>query len=427
MMAAEWEAESMLSSSSSEEEEVEWKVRGCTVRDCVCSWHFYGSPQTPRVAPGTDCLRIPAGADPSPAWSLIVGVKDGAALRLRRLRVARSGRILGRSDDALEFFNDIQRPTAQGFSASAALAPGGRSLCVLHQADNEKPQALQLTLQPQTADTDELHLPEIQGTSRCIPISTGGQFWALSATVIHGFEFSLLMRRLVPGDAGNGWQQVGEAYTSPHVRDDSPGRWFLQGFAVLPLPEAKQLILVSFKQKGLFFTFAPDSGEWTRVPTDATRRLDYVPIPGRAVYVEQDQAVYMLRHNTIYAYKLTYQGDDQGRRQLKLDPPIKIDTVCPFYSCDGYGFLARLGDRLMCSVWISLGFGEPCLCDNLHAIVTTFHLHSPAQGQGGIKVIHSSFRRVDIEPNERTRNSAFYWRTRTRTLRCCSNTKGRRI
>uniref|UniRef100_A0ACD5VCC7 Uncharacterized protein n=1 Tax=Avena sativa TaxID=4498 RepID=A0ACD5VCC7_AVESA len=398
MMAAEWEAESMLSSSSSEEE-VEWKMPGCTVHDCVCHWHFYGSPQTPRVAPGTDCLRIPAGADPSPAWSLIVGVKDGAALRLRRLRVARSGRILGRSDGELEFFHDIQMPTRQGFSASAALAPGGRSLCVLHQADNEKPQTVRLTLQPQTADdTDELHLPEIQETSRCIPISTGGQFWALSATVRHGFEFSVLMRRLVPGD-GDGWQQVGETYTSPHVRDDSPGDWFLQGFAVLPLPEAKQLILVSFKQKGLFFTFAPHSGDWTRVPTDATRLLDYVPIPGRAVYVEQDQAVYMLRHNTIYAYKLTYQDDDQGRQQLSLDPPIKMDTVCPFNSCQGYGFLARLGDRLMCSVWISLALLEPCLCDNLHAIVTTFHLRSPAQG--GIQVLHSSFRRVDIEPKRR--------------------------
>jgi hypothetical protein len=32
---------------------------------------------------------------------------EGAVLRLKRLRVARSGRILGRSDDALEFFHDI--------------------------------------------------------------------------------------------------------------------------------------------------------------------------------------------------------------------------------------------------------------------------------------------------------------------------------
>jgi hypothetical protein len=39
----------------------------CTVRDCVCQWHFFSSPRTPRVAPGRDYLCIPAGADHGPA------------------------------------------------------------------------------------------------------------------------------------------------------------------------------------------------------------------------------------------------------------------------------------------------------------------------------------------------------------------------
>jgi hypothetical protein len=56
---------------------------------------------------------------------------EGAVLRLKRLCAARSGRILGRSDDALEFFDDIGLPTGRGFSTSAALAPDARSLCVL--------------------------------------------------------------------------------------------------------------------------------------------------------------------------------------------------------------------------------------------------------------------------------------------------------
>jgi hypothetical protein len=343
-----------------------------------------------------DYACIPDAADHGRTWSLLVGVMDGAVLRLKRLRVASSGRILGRSDDALDFFHDIDMPTGRGwFSASAALAPDSHSLWVLHQASEQNPQALQLTLQPQHTSTEELHLPEIELiSSRCISISAGGHLWALSAIVEHDVKFSVLMRRLVPGV---GWQQVGSAFTGPYIHDESPlwGRWFLQGYVVLP---DAALILVSFKQKGLFLTFAPDSGDWTVVPVDATRLRDYVPISGRGVYIEEDQAICMLGHNTIYAYKLSYYQDEQGRQQLRqLDPPITIDAVCPFNSCKGYGFLTRLKDRLMCSVWISLAWREPCLCGNLHAIVTTFHLHDLAEG--GIVVLHSSFRRVDMLPN----------------------------
>jgi hypothetical protein len=266
-------------------------------------------------------------------------------------------------------------------------------------------------------------LPEIEVTSRCIPISAGGHFWALSAVVEHDVKFSVLMRRLVPGV---GWQQVGHAFTSPYIHDESPlwGHWFLQGYAVL---RDAALIIVSVRQNGLFITFSPGSGDWTLVPTDATRSRDYVPILGRGVYIEQDQAIYMLRHNTIYAYKLTYYQDDQGRQQLRqLDPPIKIDSVCPFNSRKGYGFLTRLHDRLMCSVWISMAWREPCLCYNLHAIVTTFHLRDPAQG--GIEVLHSSFRQVDMVPNPANQEFCFLleYEDKDSPPRCCSNTKGRR-
>ncbi|XP_047072758.1 uncharacterized protein LOC124682037 [Lolium rigidum] len=175
---------------------------------------------------------------------------------------------------------------------------------------------------------------------------------------------------------------------------------FLQGYAVIP--DAK-LILVSFQQYGLFLTFAPSSGRWTRVltHTDKKRSERYLPIVGRGAYVEQHKAVYFLRNNIIYAYKLTYQKDDQGRmQQLKLDLPVLIDYVCPFTPGKGYGILTRLAGLRMCSVWISLAQRTPCPCENLHAIVTTFDLldiQDPAEG--GIKLLHSTYRRVDMVPN----------------------------
>ncbi|XP_071684968.1 uncharacterized protein [Lolium perenne] len=169
------------------------------------------------------------------------------------------------------------------------------------------------------------------------------------------------------------------------------------------IPDAK-LILVSFAQYGLFFTFATDSGTWTRVltDTDKTRSQRYLPILHRAIYVQHHKAVYFLMDNAIYAYKLTYQKDDQGgmQQQLKLDLPVLIDFVCPFKSDHGYGLLTRLSSHLMCAVWISLASYDKCPCHNLHAIVTTFYLHDAQDpAQGGIKVLHSTYRRLDMAPN----------------------------
>ncbi|CAM0878168.1 unnamed protein product [Alopecurus aequalis] len=382
----------MLAAAAEEGESMMAAELRCTVCDCVCSWSSYCSTRIPRVGPGRDYLHIPADAVHAPAWSLLVGVTDGAVLRLKRLRVARSGRILGRSDDKLDPFRNIKTPTEPEFNASAALASDGRSLCVLCQAAGEQPHARRLTLHPPTHTEgipSELPLPEIEETSRCVPISAAGHIWALYATVQHHIKsFSVNMLRLLPEGR---WEQVGHTFTSPFIQNED-SRWdgeFLQGHAVLP---DANLILVSFKQSGLFCTFALDSGNWTLVLTERNPR-NYVPILGRGVYVEQEGAVYMLRDNTIYAYKVTY---DQGTEQLRLALPTTVDSISPFNSCRGYGLLSRLEGQLMCSVWISLAWREPCPCDYLHAIVTTFHL-KPALG--GIEVLHSSFRRIDMEPN----------------------------
>ncbi|KAM0849356.1 hypothetical protein ACQ4PT_053795 [Festuca glaucescens] len=409
MLWEESESEGEGEESESDGEE-EW--RRCRLCDCLCRWINFPSGADRRVAPGIDYVGLPdadAADHHLPAWSLLVGVADGASssLRLSRLRVARSGRFLGRSDDALEVFHDIALAKPPEYTFNAGVAPldsDGRSLCVLHQEYLEQPQALQLTLQP--PKPQEMPLPEIEGTSTadyCMPISVDGHIWALSATLqADGIDKSLrvAMRRLVPG--GRRWELVGSPFTCPRLHYPLPP-WdgsFLQGYAVIP--DAK-LILVSFLQYGLFFTFAPDSGSWTRVltDTDKNRSQRYLPIIGRAIYVEHHKAVYFLRNNAIYAYKLTYHKDDQGgMQQLKLDLPVVIDFVCPFSPEQGYGLLTRLSSRLMCAVWISLAWVEQCPCENLHAIVTTFYLHDAQDlAQGGIKVLHSTYRRLDMVPN----------------------------
>ncbi|XP_047071622.1 uncharacterized protein LOC124680598 [Lolium rigidum] len=274
-MLSEEEEEESDSDSDSEGED-EW--RRCRLCDCMCRWTFFPSCARRRVAPGVDYDSLPdadAADHHLPAWSLLAGVADGASstLRVFRLRVARSGRILGRSNDALDVFHDIALAKPPGYTFKAGVAPlasDGCSLCVLHHTLEQQPQALQLTMQPQP---QEMPLPEIDGTTadHCIPISADGQTWALSATPqCHGINtaLSLVMRRLVPvSGGGTRWELVGSPFTSPPLHHPLPP-WtdrLLQGYAVIP--DAK-LILVSFLQYGLFLTFDTDSGSWTRVLTD---------------------------------------------------------------------------------------------------------------------------------------------------------------
>ncbi|KAI5017974.1 hypothetical protein ZWY2020_042862 [Hordeum vulgare] len=127
----------MAATDMEKEKEV---ASACTLYRCFCCWRRLCSPRIPRVAPGRDYVCIPAGADDSPAWSVLVGllsatlplISEDSVLGLHRFRIARSGRILGRSDDALETLCTVE--TIKGCSgiasATAALTPDGRSLCL---------------------------------------------------------------------------------------------------------------------------------------------------------------------------------------------------------------------------------------------------------------------------------------------------------
>ena len=85
---------------------------GCTFGRCFCCWVRFRSLWIPPVAPGRDYDRTPLNAYHWAAWSLLIGYlppfSAGTSLiRLRRFRVVRSGRVLGRSDDAIEILDDV--------------------------------------------------------------------------------------------------------------------------------------------------------------------------------------------------------------------------------------------------------------------------------------------------------------------------------
>ncbi|CAN6207955.1 unnamed protein product [Urochloa humidicola] len=122
--------------------EVAGEDPSCTFGRCLCCWLRSCSSRIPPVAPGRDYHRVPLGADDKAAWSLLVGflppssARTTSLLRLRRFCVAQSGRILGRSDDALEILDDVDYD-ARGKSpqiSPAAASPGanGCSLALCH-------------------------------------------------------------------------------------------------------------------------------------------------------------------------------------------------------------------------------------------------------------------------------------------------------
>ncbi|EMS49396.1 hypothetical protein TRIUR3_14631 [Triticum urartu] len=348
---------------------------------------------------GNDFVDIPYYADESPAWLLLVGVISGA-LRFHRFRVARSGRISGQSEDRLEIFHDLMKPQGCSSSASAALVPDGRSLCLLQRVEKAQTDALQLQLPAEEEPPAEVALPPLDPSmrGRCMPISADGHIWAVSATYSSGTSFRLLVQRLVieeeEGAASQRWEQVGPPFDQHCKFEPSlPTIWgldFLQGYAVLPGHgrERGTLILLSL-QNGLFFTFncsSPDLG-WTKV-VQTSEDKDYVPILGRGLYVQETNAIYMLRKNVIYEYKLGYE-----ERSLKIGTPMEIIFPCVARS-RAHGFLTHLGSGVMCSVLMSTAL--PCWQDHLHAIITTFQL-----GPGPhIKVLHSTSRQLDVLPME---------------------------
>ncbi|KAE8804908.1 hypothetical protein D1007_19152 [Hordeum vulgare] len=347
---------------------------------------------------GNDFVDIPSNADESPALLLLVGVISGA-LRFHRFRVATSGRISGQSEDTLEIFHDHMKPQGYSLSASAALVPDGRSLCLLQRVEKAETDALQLQLPAEEQPPAEVPLPPLDPSmrGRCMPISADGHIWAVSATYSSSTSYRLLVQRLVieeeEGAAAPRWEQVGVPLDEHCKFEPSlPTIWgleFLQGYAVLPGhgPEGGTLILLSL-QNSLFFTFncsSPDLG-WTKVIHTSEVKY-YVPILGRGLYVQESNAIYTLRKNVIYAYKLGYE-----ERSLKIDPPVEIIFPCVTRS-RAHGFLTHLGSGVMCSVLMIVGL--PCWQDHLHAIITTFHL---GPDPSHIKILHSTSRQLDMLP-----------------------------
>ncbi|CAM0944226.1 unnamed protein product [Alopecurus aequalis] len=276
-------------------EEEDW----CGLFTCVCRWRPpQCSPRIHHVAPGYDYVSLPADADGRrPAWSLLVGFSDDTKLRLHRLHVARSGRILGRSNDALEIFHDLGK---LAFSASASLAPDGVSLYVLHQDDEAPPQALQLQLGHADATEEELPpLPTDPEVPLC-SISAAGHIWAAYIKFLfESREFGIVMLRLLREDGQSRWEQVGEPVVGPDDYSTSIpwGGRFLQGCTVLPLCGGNRtLLLVSIKLHSLFFTFDCSTSAWAQV--DTTPESCYIPILGHGVYIQEDETVYTCSEKT---------------------------------------------------------------------------------------------------------------------------------
>ncbi|SPT20155.1 unnamed protein product [Triticum aestivum] len=354
----------------------------------------YPDPSDPfiEVKFDNDFVDIPSNADESPAWSLLVGVKSGV-LRVHRFRVARSGRISDRSDNDIQVFHDLKQPQGCSSGASAVLAPDGRSLCLLQRVDNAQTEALQLQLPAEEELSAEVALPPLDPSmrGRCMPISADGHIWAVSATYSSCTSYTILLHRLVIQDEDQRWEQVGiplvQLCKFEPYRPSFWGLDFLQGYAVLPHhgPGGGTLILLSL-QNGLFFTFncsAPDAG-WTKV-TQTSDDKSYVPILGRGVYAQESNAIYMLRKDAIYAYKLGYEEGS-----LKMDPPV--DIIFPYVDRSAaHGLLTHLGCGVMCSVLIDVGL--PCRTDHLHAVISTFRL---GPDPSHVKLLHSTSRQVDM-------------------------------
>ncbi|XP_047056668.1 uncharacterized protein LOC124662933 [Lolium rigidum] len=245
----------------------------CTLFRCFCCWRRRCSPRIPRVAPGRDYVCIPAGADDRPAWSLLVGFRADSGLRLHRFRVAPSGRILGRSNDALEIFhhfdNDCAAPT---WGANATLSPDGRSLCIfcskrLVDAESKVVSAPVLELQLQDDKKTITQLPTVLlgRLMDCSPVTAGGDIWAPYFHLIPHSPCRLVMQRL---DRGDGRWVVAGTIEFPYEMEN-PMKWggsIFQGHAVI-----HDTILVSLRPAHLLFSFSCSTCTWTAITTITNR------------------------------------------------------------------------------------------------------------------------------------------------------------
>ncbi|KAK3128959.1 hypothetical protein QOZ80_6BG0468960 [Eleusine coracana subsp. coracana] len=314
-------------------------------QQCFCSWRRHCSPGIPSVAPGSDYACLPAGAANGAAWSLIVGFISSSSsspgtkdsiVRLHRFRVTQSGRILGRSDDALEVLDDVDTKSHEDASSSS------------------------------THIGTATAMPGSDGRSLYSRYFAAGHLWAPCFSKHFGPP-RLLMKRL-DEDTGK-WEDVG-AIMNLQLRKEE--RWagrFLHGYAVLN----DRTILLSLQQSGLFVVFDCSTGAWAGVVTTENSRFQgdnhYLLIRERGVYVEEDDTIYFLAGTTLYAYKLCQ--DQDGR--YRMAPPIQVECLCPpdyEVGCYIYGFVTHLGNRIMCSV-IWVGVKLRCSCDANHVLITT--------------------------------------------------------
>ncbi|TVU11643.1 hypothetical protein EJB05_45240, partial [Eragrostis curvula] len=264
----------------------------------------------------------------------------------------------------------------------------------------EPPRAVELHLDPLNASERKMtcsSLPDLvqDPLLPTRPISAAGHLWAPYFT--QRCPPRLMMRRL---DKESGqWVEVGDAFQHGGLECAA-----IHGYAVV----RDDTILLSMQPAHFFLAFHCSTFNWTVVATvGGSKRHEYVTIPDRGLYVEEDDTVYFLRDSTtVYAYNLCgYQ--DQGRHWYSMAPPTVVDHVFPF-RCVGYGFLTYLGCRIMCAAWIGVPpfrYAKPeirCNCDTLHMLITTFRVVGGNEEsmrepfvRKSVHVLHSTCRRVD--------------------------------
>ncbi|KAK3128274.1 hypothetical protein QOZ80_6BG0459260 [Eleusine coracana subsp. coracana] len=304
----------------------------CPFNHCLCIWRRECPPSIPRVAPGLDYACIPTGGadddDDSPAaWSILIGVKAGVrvtSLGLYRFGVARSGRVLGRSGDALEVVVDdldykAKRINSSSVHAAAATrSSDGRSLslCLFSRERDFSFDNFESTL-PGTPRPLRLNL--------ALGAAADDQgLWAPYLTGING-PFDVVMQRL--DEVAGNWVEVAR-FSSPEemeIHREQRNIPVLQGVAVVD-----DTILLSLFPCHLFFTFNCSTLVWKAVvnyqKTQPFTPL-YTPINGRGVYVEEDDAIYFLRGHSLYSYKLRF---DQDQQQHSMMPPTTVARLSPF-------------------------------------------------------------------------------------------------
>ncbi|CAL4916845.1 unnamed protein product [Urochloa decumbens] len=354
----------------------------CTFARCICRWLRYCSPRIPPVGPGRDYDRVPLGADGRAAWLLILGFRPPSSAgtaspqRLRRLRVARSGRVLGRSDDALEILDGADYDAIRGGKSAQISADDGGGRITSSR-----------TLPP---------LPPRPFMKPIRPISAAGDLWAPGFLNPIG-PTSLVMLRL--DKESERWVQVAAMDVTHCV---------IHGYAVV-----HDSILLSLEPRHLFVVFNCTTCAWAAVKTQKDRATvewrfgefvcdDYIPIRGRGLYVEEDDAIYVLSKSMVYAYKLCRDQNDDDQCRYRMALPTIIDCVCPFR--EGSGFLRHLGGRVMCFVWISVPLYDSHLHCNRgtpHVLITTFRVVGDSGSSHeqfipkGVQVLHSTCRRLD--------------------------------